>query len=37
MRTIARLDPRRIDLRLLVSLGIALVLAACNNGGTTRY
>jgi predicted small secreted protein len=28
---------RRIDLRALVALGLALLLAACNNGGGPTY
>jgi hypothetical protein len=37
MTTIARRNMLRIDLWLLALLGLSLVLAACNNGGTPAY
>jgi hypothetical protein len=37
MRVIAPANLRRIDLRALVVLGLALLLAACKNGGGPAY
>jgi hypothetical protein len=37
MRTIARRNFDRFDLRLIVALGLSLVLAACGNGGKPGY
>jgi hypothetical protein len=37
MRKISVASLRRIDLRMLVALGLSLVLAACNSGGGPSY
>jgi len=37
MRTMARWNLQRFDLRTLVVLGLSLLLAACNNGGKPGY
>jgi hypothetical protein len=37
MRTIARWNLLRIDLRVVAVLGLSLLLVACNNGGTPAY
>jgi len=37
MRTVARSNLRRFDLRLLIVIGLSLMLVACNNGGKPAY
>jgi hypothetical protein len=37
MRTVARWSLFGFDLRGLLALGLALLLAACNNGGKPGY
>jgi hypothetical protein len=37
MGMIARANLQRIDLRVLLALGLSLLLAACNNGGGPTY
>jgi len=37
MRTVARWNLSRSDLRILVMLGLSLVLAACNSSGKPGY
>jgi len=37
MSMIAPANLQRIDLRVLLALGLSLLLAACNNGGGTTY
>jgi predicted small secreted protein len=37
MNKTALMNLRRIDLRMLAVLVLALVLAACNNGGGPKY
>jgi hypothetical protein len=37
MKIIARWNLSQLDLRMLAVLGLALVLAACNNGGNAAY